>query len=199
VAVAHYVKASFSPVDDPIPEFNNCAICHKSTNDLPKFSDRGLLKKIEPLVAAAATEFKPTAAFFKDSPNGHGYCFTCHYQSQKPVKTDCAGCHRLAPAHENSLLVTRFSLKFSHQDKDHVTKDCTSCHVRITRTADLAEMKGADVPILSCGGSCHGKDIAEELGKRDASLTAKQPAFQCTYCHTPEVGRYPVPASHLVR
>lgn len=200
VAVAHYVKASFSPVDDPIPEFNNCAICHQSTTNIPKFSDRGLLKKLEPLGSAAATDFKPTAAFFKDSPDSHASCFTCHYQAQAPIRTDCAGCHRLTAAHADSPVITRYSLKFNHQDKDHVNKDCTVCHVRITQTADLAQMKGADVPILSCSTtSCHGTNVGEEVGKREASIAAKRPAFQCIYCHTPEIGRYPVPASHLAR
>lgn len=200
LAVAHYVRASYSPVDDPVPEFNNCAICHQTTGGLPKFSDRGLLKKIEPLGPAAPTDFRPTAAFFKNNPDTHASCFTCHYQAQAPIRTDCAGCHRLAAAHSDSPVITRYSLKFNHQDKDHANKDCTVCHVRITQTADLARMKGADVPILSCStSSCHGKNVAEETGKRDATIAAKEPAFQCTYCHTPEIGRYPVPASHLAR
>lgn len=200
VAVAHYVKASYSPVDDPIPEFNNCAICHVSTPDLPKFTDRGLLKKLEPLGAAASSDFKPKAAFFKNSPDSHASCFTCHYQSVSPIRTDCAGCHKLTTAHPDSPVITRFSLKFNHLDKDHANKDCTVCHIRITKTADLSQMNGADVPILSCStSSCHGKDLNEELGKRDASVSAKQPAFQCIYCHTPEIGRYPVPSSHLAR
>jgi hypothetical protein len=35
-----------------------------------------------------------------------------------------------------------------------------------------------------------------ELGKRDASIAAKQPAFQCTFCHSREIGRFDVPESH---
>jgi hypothetical protein len=61
-------------------------------------------------------------------------------------------------------------------------------------------MKDADVPLQTCStSSCHGKQIAEEIGKREASIAAKQPAFQCTYCHAPAVGRFPVPASHTTR
>lgn len=200
VAVAHFVNASFSPPDDPVPEFNNCAICHQTEKKLPGFTDRGLLRKVEPLAAAAADDFKPTAEFFKDSPETHASCFTCHYQNQKPIATDCMGCHLLTPPRRETDTIERFSLKFNHQDKDHANKDCATCHVRITQTADLRDMKGADVPIFGCGtSSCHATVLAEEIGKREATAAATQPVFQCTYCHTSQIGRFPVPASHRLR
>jgi len=199
IAVAHFVNANFSR-DDPVPQFNNCAICHQTYSKEPKSIARKLIRTLQPLADAAANNFVAKAEFFKNNPDSHASCFTCHYQNQKPIRTDCAGCHRLTAAHAESSVVPRYSLKFNHQDKDHANKDCTTCHIRITQTADLKQMKDADVPILTCStSSCHSKDINVEIGKRDESIEAKQPVFQCIYCHTPEIGRYPVPDSHRVR
>jgi hypothetical protein len=139
-----------------------------------------------------------TAEFFKDSPEGHASCFNCHYQSQKPVRTDCADCHRLKPASPRSESIARFSLRFNHKDPDHANKDCIVCHVRIAGTSDLRAMKEADVPIYGCSTTaCHGDELGAELKQREDTVAAKQPAFQCVYCHTSEIGRYAVPISHL--
>lgn len=201
VAVAHFVRVSFTkPADDPKPEFNNCAICHQTPAKEPKFADRNLLVSQKPLTEAAANTFRPTTAFFKDSPNTHASCFTCHYQNEKPISTNCAGCHRLERPYTESNVITRYSLKFEHQYKDHVNKDCTTCHVRITQTGDLRKMLDADVPILTCStSSCHGDEIGTEITAREKSVAEKQPIFQCSYCHTSTIGSFPIPASHINR
>lgn len=197
IAVAHFVSASFKPMDDPkLPEFNNCAVCHKTPEALPKHGPRALAN-LKPLAEAATEAFAPKPGFFKDSPNSHASCFTCHYQNQKPDRTDCAGCHKLTAPYFESNVVARYSLKFDHLSKNHVNKDCTTCHVRITQNPDITLMKDADVPILTCStSSCHGPAIREEIGKREASLADKGPVFQCVYCHSPAIGRYPVPQNH---
>ncbi len=197
VAVAHFVNASFSQTDDPKPTvFNNCAVCHQTTPILPKFGPRGL-PLLQPLADAGSDSFSPTAEFFKNSPNSHASCFTCHYQNQKPDRTNCAGCHTLTAPHFESTEIARYSLKFNHLSTNHVNKDCVSCHVRITQNTDLKTMTNADVPIQTCStSSCHGPEIRAEIGKREAALAAKQPVFQCNYCHMPEIGRFPVPSSH---
>jgi len=200
VAVAHFVNASFIVrADDPKVEFNNCAICHQTPDAIPKFKNR-VLPSIQPLTAASADAFAPVAGFFKDSPNNHASCFTCHFQNAKPLSTDCAGCHALTTPYFESNTVQRYSLKFNHLDKDHVNKDCTTCHVRITQNADVRFMKDADVPILTCStSSCHGNDIKSEIAKRETGVAEKQPVFQCVFCHTPEIGRFPIPPSHQNR
>lgn len=196
-AAGHFVKASF--MADDLPEFNNCAICHKTPAALPKTSPRQPAA-MQPLADAATETFTPKPEFFKDNPDSHAACFSCHYQGVKPTRTDCAGCHGLAAPHMDSPVTARYSLKFNHADKNHANKDCTVCHVRITQNADVRKMKDADVPFQTCStSSCHGKQIAEEIGKRDASIAANQPAFQCIYCHAPAVGRFPIPASHKAR
>jgi hypothetical protein len=196
---AHFVNASFRPAalpDDPPPQFNNCAICHQTPSALPKFGNRQPMRGAA-LAPAAADSFVPGAEFFKSAPDGHASCFSCHYQGQKPVRTDCAACHRPASPYFESGVITRYSLKFDHQSPNHVNKDCTICHVRITQTADLATMKDADVPFMTCA-SCHAAQLKDETEKR-AATRDKPPVFQCAYCHSSEIGRFEIPASHRTR
>jgi hypothetical protein len=196
-AVAHFMKAGFSIDQQKEPQFNSCALCHQTSGKLPKFTTRELLKSSQALADPVAETFAPAAAFFKMSPDSHASCFSCHYQNQEPIRTNCAGCHSLTKPYVANRVLSRFSLKFDHQSKDHADKDCITCHIRITETGDLKSMKGADVPILTCStSSCHASQIGSEISKRGASIAAKGFIFQCTYCHTSQIGRFPIPASH---
>jgi hypothetical protein len=215
IASAHFMSASRGPsfLDDT-PQFQNCAICHRSASILPKTTPR-MPAGVQPLADTAADNFTPKAEFFKDSPFSHTSCFTCHYQNAKPTGSDCAGCHSLSAPYTESRTLARYSLKFNHNDKDHANKDCTVCHIRITQNSDVRKMKDADVPILACStSSCHGGGrnkvplndpaytsaaIANETGMREDSIAAKKPIFQCTYCHSTSVGRFPIPSSHKLR
>lgn len=198
VAVGHFIKAGFSLADDAKPQFNNCATCHQTFSKMPNVSARDLLQPAQPLADPVKDNFAAKAEFFKTSPETHVSCFTCHYQNQQPIATNCAGCHRLTAPFSETKGVQRYSVKFDHQFKDHASRDCTSCHIRITQSADLKSMKDADVPIQTCA-SCHSKNVNEEIGKREASIQAKEPVFQCNYCHSPEIGRFPIPPSHKVQ
>ncbi len=193
---AHFVKANFEmSFDEKKPAFNSCAICHSTASSLPVLTARKPLET-EPLVAPASDTFSPTAEFFKTSPASHASCFSCHYQAQKPFATDCAGCHLLTSRYFDAGTISRFSLKFDHEFKDHNNKDCVTCHIRITNSADLKLFVGADVPILTCSSSsCHGDNLKNEIAKRTASL-ATQSIFQCNYCHTSAIGSYKIPLSH---
>jgi hypothetical protein len=198
---AHFVNASFSPAalradDPPPPQFNNCAICHQTLSEMPKFGNRQPMRA-QALAQASVDSFAPRAEFFKSTPEGHASCFSCHYQGQKPVRTDCAGCHRPAAPYLASDVITRYSLRFDHQPLHHAIKDCTVCHVRITQNSDISTMKDADVPFMACA-ACHDKDFKNEMEKRTESIAAKQPAFQCAYCHVSEIGRFETPASHRI-
>jgi len=191
VAVAHFVNASFRKLPDDPPTFNNCAICHQTATNLPKFAPR--VPEGAKLIADA---FAPSAQFFKTMPSGHVSCFECHYQGVKPAATNCAGCHQLAQPYFESSVVKRYSLKFDHSAKNDKgdlvhTRDCMTCHIRIAGNGDLRTLKDADVPIMTCV-SCHNHaaDLKTELDKRAES------AFQCNYCHTAAVGSLPVPPSH---
>lgn len=207
VAVAHFVNASFNSIDEKkVPTFYNCALCHTSAAEAPKYQARKL-PSLKPLADSIVDTFaKPVSAeFFKDSPDGHASCFSCHYQfNNLPVgKQSCVACHELSPPYFEKKTVQRYSLKFDHDSPGHVKKDCTSCHLRITQNSDVRTMKDADVPILSCK-ECHAKQeddpdkkaLIDEIDKREASIAEKKPVFQCTYCHTSAIGRYEIPASH---
>lgn len=202
VAVAHFVNASFTRgVDDKPPQFNNCAICHETSTKLPKYGVLALKEKsVTPLGEALTESFAPVAAFFKDSPSGHASCFACHYTGVEPAAQACAGCHALTKPYADNNVLGRYSLKFDHMDKnergDFVhTRDCMTCHVRISQNDDIAKLKDPDVPVLACI-ACHSDKLTEEIGRRESSLAAKTPAFQCSYCHTTAIGRYPIPSSH---
>lgn len=197
VSVAHFVLAAYKPADDDKPQFNNCAICHHVRTQLPKFTTR-TPGGMQPLVEAAADNFTPAAGFFKDMPQGHASCFTCHFQGIKPAGTNCASCHKLTAPYSESAVVPRYSLKFDHQQKEHSIRDCMTCHVRISQNSDVKTLVDADVPFMACI-SCHSDKISEESGKRAESIVGKQPAFQCSYCHTTAVGRFPIPPSHQNR
>lgn len=200
VAVAHFVFASYTPpVADDKPQFNNCAICHKTQSELPKTEPR-IDASIKPLADAASDTFAPKAAFFKDMPTGHASCFQCHFQGLQPAGINCASCHKLGTPYFEKNVLARYSIKFDHESTNHANKDCTTCHVRITQNADLKTLKDADVPILTCStSSCHGNNILEEIGRRESSIADKKPAFQCIYCHAPAIGRFPIPQSHKIQ
>ncbi len=202
IAVAHFVNASFTRnVDDKPPQFNNCAICHETSTKLPKLETLPPKdKSLTPLGLALTESFTPAAAFFKDMPSGHQTCFACHYTGVKPVANNCAGCHTLTKSYTDTNILGRYSLKFDHMDKnergDFVhTRDCMTCHVRISQNDDIAKMKDPDVPILACI-ACHGDKLTEEIGKRESSVAANTAAFQCSYCHTTAIGRFAIPLSH---
>jgi hypothetical protein len=194
-----FVKASFVRSADDAPQFNNCTICHTSSKELPKLSPR-IDAGLKPLADAAPDAFTPKAGYFREMPQGHASCFSCHYQGIKPAAANCAGCHALTVPHNESTVVERYSVKFDHQQKDHVTKDCMTCHVRIAQNADVRTLKNADVPMLTCStSSCHQKKVLEEIGMRETSIAEKKAPFQCSYCHSTAIGRFPVPPSHLQR
>jgi len=196
VAVAHFVNASFVRTADDPPKFNNCVICHATSADAPKFSVR-IPSALQPLADAAADAFVPKPGYFRDNPRGHQSCFACHFQGPKPEAKSCAGCHQLTQPYSEPAAKKRYSLKFDHQQKDHAGRDCMACHIRISQNADLKTLVNADVPIITCN-SCHEKNIVAELGLRADSLKAPPP-FQCKYCHTADLGRFPVPSSHINR
>ena len=166
------------------PTFNNCTICHGSRKQNPLPPQGGWIDS-----------FIPNAATFKSVPTNHASCFTCHWKSQKPVRDDCAGCHKLATPYNPVPSPVRISMKFTHAREQHVD-ECTTCHINITKAKTVVGLT-PDVPISSCT-SCHN-----QLGKRedlDAELTKleKDKGFVCTYCHTSDKGKLDPPPSHYL-
>ena len=162
-----FVRASFA--QQPQQVADNCAVCHLTDERAPE-----AIK-----VGGTEATYKPEAGTFKTVPMGHASCFNCHWQSQKPVKDDCAGCHlsraeyakrkRAASLEAPLPGVTsanaaqwfktwpdewpkRLSIKFRHQTTNHDV-GCTTCHINITQMETLNIPK-ADVPIATCA-PCH--------------------------------------------
>ena len=205
VAAAHFVKAKFTSSesfqDDKRTDYNNCSICHApaaaktymTTPRKPQFTalETGLV------VASHREKIAAPVGYFKGVPNGHDSCFNCHYSEQKPVRSDCAGCHILTRGRiAESNVIERYSVKFSHEEKSEGgslvhDSECAKCHVRITQSADLRSLK-PDVPIFTCAtGSCHGDKLKAEITERD-----EKKINSCSYCHSEYIGSHQIPESH---
>src|SRR5262245_53036463 len=65
-------------VDDK--RYNNCTICHLQQTDTLKPPNAGWIDG-----------FVPDIASFKTAPASHGSCFNCHWKSQQPIASNCAG------------------------------------------------------------------------------------------------------------
>lgn len=214
-AVAHFVNARFAAKikDEKKTDYNNCTICHApaGTKTYRAAARRPRLTALETGLVAASHIEKITApdGYFKNVPSGHDSCFNCHYNRQRPTRGDCAGCHtpNTRPSAESSV-IERFSLKFNHEQKTESgtnphDKECSSCHIRITQSADLRALD-PDVPIFTCaskGNGCHSDEIKGEVDRRDEDLVKKQANTQhriesCSYCHNSFVGSHQVPESH---
>ena len=131
-----FVNASFThAVRREQQSADVCAVCH-STDDrgviqlaLAGLRNDDAFKQIE------ADTFKTIPGYREK--NAHETCFTCHWQSQKPTKDDCNGCHVSSTDYKTRALSTvevpaltsnavkwfadwpsgvpkRFSLKFRH-------------------------------------------------------------------------------------
>jgi hypothetical protein len=205
-------------------DYNNCTICHlpakdKIYNTAPR---RPQMVALETglVVAAHREKIQAPVGYFKTRPNGHDSCFNCHYSEQKPTRNDCAGCHiPLGNPLAESNVLERLSLNFNHDSKkekidlDEKTgkenkifvynhaQECTSCHLRITQSADL-RMLDPDVPFFTCA-KCHVDEIKSEVNRRNEDLVKRKANAQhqiqsCSFCHNTFVGSYQLPESHKV-
>lgn len=196
-------------------EPDNCATCH--------ITDKRAMVEIP--VGGNEKPFKPEAGTFKSVPTGHAACFNCHWQSQKPTKDECEGCH-LTPdvvaKRKRATVVQaplpgltspngaqwfkdwprewpkRLSIKFNHESKNHNTFGCTTCHINITQMETLNIPK-ADVPMTTCA-QCHLKDAVEVKTSLSREMTArkKDSKFVCTACHAAVIGRESPKCSHYL-
>lgn len=166
-----FARASFRAVEDAPPRLpENCATCHLTDEREP----------VAIAVGGTETAFKPEVkGTFKTVPSGHASCFNCHWQSQKPVKDDCAGCHLSQDEYTKKKRAAslqaqlpgllspkaaewfktwprdwpkRLSIKFRHDTANH-NIGCTSCHINLMQMETLNIPK-ADVPIATCA-PCH--------------------------------------------
>jgi hypothetical protein len=217
-----FVRTSFAQEPAKPQKPNSCSVCHVTYAQ----PGRAGATPVPPDAKAGAGAGVPTLhpGLLKTTPTGHASCFNCHWQDggEKPVSTDCAGCHKLlpkgttrpAPAGRDAdaqfaaragftdpyavrKLLRRESVTFPHDEENHRSIDCATCHTRIPAISTLDE-KTLKVPILSCGGGsgCHisarpKKILNDEVDKKLADAN-----FQCAKCHV-NLGREKPPKSHL--
>lgn len=222
VSDARFVRTAFAQEPPKPQKPNSCSVCHVTYVQPGRAATTPA--PADATASAGAVAAKLPDGLLKTTPTGHASCFNCHWQDggEKPVSTDCAGCHkplpkgttRPAPAGKDAdaqfaaragfadpyavrKLLRRESVTFPHDEANHITIDCATCHRRITSISTLDETT-LKVPILSCGGGsgCHisakpKKILNEEVEKKLADAN-----FQCAKCHV-NLGREKPPKSHL--
>lgn len=216
-----FVRAAFAQEPAKPAKPNSCSVCHQTYTAQPAATPAPADAK------AGAGAAQPTlpAGLLKTTPTGHDSCFNCHWQDggEKPVSTDCAGCHKLLPdgaarpvlqgkdadaqfaaragftdPHIVSKLLRRDSVIFAHEEERHREIDCTTCHTRIPALSTLDETT-LKVPILSCGAgtSCHVGAKPKKILNEEVDKKLADPSFQCAKCHF-NLGRSEKPPkSHL--
>ena len=181
-------QRAFAHVASDDNAYNNCTICHaqKAQPNAPKNN--------------WPDAYQPKEGTFKSAPTGHDSCFNCHWKSQQPVAQNCIGCHKLASSSFSPIRTpTRISLKFVHDgggEKQVHVKECTTCHINITKSATLRGLK-PDVPITSCT-ECHNKEGLRQDVSKELAAIDKNRGFVCVYCHTSDVGVKDAPSSHYL-
>jgi hypothetical protein len=216
VSVALWQGASAKKVD-------SCSICHETFEPQGESDEKFATKPPADLARGAFWLKKGT---FKTTPSSHASCFNCHWRDggERPLSTDCAGCHKLsagaeggepARAHadfdpalaalmgvaDKSILAKwtrRKAATFRHEVTKHEGVGCTSCHIRIT-SINVLDEKTLSVPLLTCGGGgtgCHIKgSVPKQILNIEVDKRNSDAAFQCTKCHL-NYGKDPVPKSH---
>ena len=184
----HRLKSvpGFGSLDDKKPDYNNCSICHQTDMSLA-------------IVALPPPNADPALLHpFKSMPHSHDSCFNCHWKNQKPVAENCADCHTPAATFIAESGRKRISAKFAHEGgKGEHVAECTTCHINITR-ARTSQGLTPDVPINACA-SCHRESKKRTYPKAitiEAELEQFTKTGECTYCHTPDVGKKEAPSSH---
>ncbi len=185
--IASHHRVRVGPFDDKKSDYNNCSICHRT--------DMALAAIALPAPNADPAMLHP----FKSLPHSHDACFECHWKNLKPASDDCAGCHKLsAAAFVPMTLPKRISAKFAHEGgKGEHILECTTCHINITRANTLRGLT-PDVPIAACT-NCHKDNKKTTYPKAvtiEEEFAQNKKIGECTYCHSPEVGKKKPPPSH---
>jgi hypothetical protein len=217
-----FVRAVFVQEPPKPAKPKSCSICHE-TYKTPSAAAAPPVPADAKAGAGAAFPTLPPG-LLKTTPTGHASCFNCHWQEggEKPVSTDCAGCHKLLPkgtvrpllkgkdadpqfaarAGFTDPFIVRKILRrdtviFAHDEERHREIDCATCHTRIPALSTLDEMT-LKVPILSCGAgsSCHIGAKPKKILNEEVDKKLADPNFQCAKCHF-NYGREKPPKSHL--
>jgi len=100
---ATFVRASFTrPVSSEQGPPDICATCHYTDERGVMALPSGGLQSEETFKQIEADTFRTIPGYRE--PNGHATCFNCHWQSQKPTRDDCNGCHLAATDYQKRAL-----------------------------------------------------------------------------------------------
>ncbi|MFL6254680.1 MAG: cytochrome c3 family protein [Pyrinomonadaceae bacterium] len=218
-----FVRTAFVQEPAKPSKPNSCSVCHQTYTLQPAAAPTPVPAGAK--VGAGAGFPALPAGLLKTTPTGHESCFNCHWQEggEKPLSTDCAGCHKLLPvgtAARPALagkdadpqlaaragftdpyivrkLLRRDSVIFAHEEERHREIDCATCHTRIPALNTLDELT-LKVPILSCGAgsSCHIGAKPKRILNEEVDKKLADSNFQCVKCHY-NLGRQKPPQSHL--
>lgn len=217
-----FVRSAFVQEQAKPSKPNSCSVCHETYTAQP--SAAATPAPADAKAGAGAGIPALPAGLLKTTPTGHESCFNCHWQEggEKPVSTDCAGCHKLLPVgtarpalagkdadpqfaaragftdpYIVRKLLRRDTVIFAHEEERHREIDCATCHTRIPALSTLDEMT-LKVPILSCGAgsSCHIGAKPKRILNEEVDKKLADPSFQCAKCHF-NLGREKPPKSHL--
>ena len=220
-----FLRAGFAR-QEAAKEVDSCAICHQTFRPQGASTEEYLVAPPAELPEndLRVPAFWMKKGMLKTTPSSHAACFNCHWQEggERPFSNECGRCHTLAPAASAALRkpadadpahpsvkalgdadalehwTGRSVARFKHEQGNHESVGCTSCHVTITSQSRLGP-DTLDVPIQTCASSnCHGATrppkniIFREVEQRRKPEGA---SFQCAKCHL-NYGREPTPKSH---
>lgn len=160
-----------TPPRDPNEILDSCATCH-ATDRTERDAPADWIKDTA------------TAGTFKTSPTGHASCFNCHWQEQKPVAFDCAGCHGIvAPGKNPNAATTRAAFM---PDEDAMMIDAslqTRRRPRGRNNSSSGQSANADTNLKITAS--HSPDVwLERVSAKFRHDRANHREYGCTTCHT---------------
>ncbi len=167
-AASQTASPTATPTPDPNEILDSCATCHAT--------DRTARDAPADWKADAKLKDEPTAGTFKTSPTGHASCFNCHWQEQKPIATDCAGCHGIAAPGTNAA-ATRAAVM---QDE---STPMINASMQTSRTPSSRRNRNANTDLKITAS--HTPDVwLERISAKFRHSRPNHQIYNCTTCHT---------------
>jgi nitrate/TMAO reductase-like tetraheme cytochrome c subunit len=193
----------------------SCNICHETYQPQGKSNEEFVTKPPGDLPEEA---FWLKKGAFQTQPTTHAACSSCHSEDAgiPPSPTDCAACHKFAPATTSTprdfdpklaatmgikdwLLLRQWSKRsagrYRHEFDVHSALSCVDCHNPATMNT-LEEKTLVSVKACAGEGGCHIETNIDGILNYEIEEKRKTAAFQCSKCHI-VLGKQAVPQNHL--